>query len=276
MKMPKPHDSPRFATLVSAAGVFLLVLAGTYMVFHNERSYRQTKTEQVDAQAAILASTVAAALDFDDRKAAQEYIGALAADPEIREAAIYDARGQLFAGYSHEGTQPLPASVSAARGTDAGDRIAVTLPVRQGAATVGTVYLQTIIEPLSRRLERYARDRPRLPDGDPELHRAGAHAAHADARQRRARRPARRARARQRGAAHADRGARESRDGAAPVAEDGCHRPAHRRHRARFQQPAAGDHRQPRDAAAARRRPGRRLRGGCSRPRRAAPIVRRR
>ncbi len=156
MKMPKAHDSPRYATLVSAAGVFLLVLAGTYMVFHNERSYRQTKTEQVDAQAAILASTVAAALDFDDRKAAQEYIGALAADPEIREAAIYDARGQLFAGYSHEGTQPLPASVGAARGTDAGDRIAVTLPVRQGAATVGTVYLQTIIEPLARRLERYA------------------------------------------------------------------------------------------------------------------------
>jgi signal transduction histidine kinase/ActR/RegA family two-component response regulator len=155
MKMPKPPDSPRFVTLVSAAGVFLLLLAGTYMLFHNERSYRQTKTEQVDAQAAILASTVAAALDFDDRKAAQEYIGALAADPEIREAAIYDARGQLFAGYSREGLQPLPASVGAARRTEAGNHIAVTLPVRQGTAAVGTVYLQTIIEPLSRRLERY-------------------------------------------------------------------------------------------------------------------------
>ena len=39
---------------------------------------------------------------------------------------------------------------------------------------------------------------------------------------------------------------------AAPVAEDGGDRPAHRRRRARLQQPADGHHRQPRDAAAPR------------------------
>ena len=53
MMLPKALHSMRFATLVSAAGVFLLVLAGTYMVFHNERSYRETKLQQVGAQAAI-------------------------------------------------------------------------------------------------------------------------------------------------------------------------------------------------------------------------------
>ena len=40
----------------------------------------------------------------------------------------------------------------------------------------------------------------------------------------------------------------------APGAEDGRHRPAHRRRRARLQQPADGHHRQPRDAAARARR----------------------
>ena len=155
MMLPKALHSMRFATLVSAAGVFLLVLAGTYMVFHNERSYRETKLQQVDAQAAILASTVAAALDFDDRKAAEEYVNALAADPEIHEAASYDARGELFAGYSRDGLAPPPASVAAARRGSGDNRIAVTSPERQGAATVGTVYLQTVIEPLARRLERY-------------------------------------------------------------------------------------------------------------------------
>ncbi|HEY5210457.1 MAG TPA: CHASE sensor domain-containing protein [Stellaceae bacterium] len=43
-------------------------------------------------------STVSAALSFDDRATAAEYVAALAADPGIRAVGIYDCSGALFAG----------------------------------------------------------------------------------------------------------------------------------------------------------------------------------
>jgi signal transduction histidine kinase/CheY-like chemotaxis protein len=139
-----------------ALGVFLLLLAGTYMVFHNERSYRDTKAQQIDAQAAILASTVAAAIEFDDAKAAQEYVNALASDAGIDEAAVYDAKGDLVAGYSRGGAQPSPPDLAQAGHAITADRIVSVLPVRRGPSAIGTVYLRSVIEPLPRRLERYA------------------------------------------------------------------------------------------------------------------------
>jgi hypothetical protein len=69
-------DRRNLASVVTAVGVLLLLLAGTVMVIYNERSYREAKIQQVDAQARILASTVTAALVFDDRKAAKEYVAA--------------------------------------------------------------------------------------------------------------------------------------------------------------------------------------------------------
>jgi signal transduction histidine kinase/CheY-like chemotaxis protein len=142
--------------VVASLGVLLLVLAGTYMVFHNERSYRDTKTQQIDAQAAILASTVAPAIEFDDAKAAQEYVNALASDAGVDEAAVYDAQGNLLAGYSREGVRPSPPELARAGHRITNDRILSILPVRRGPAVIGTVYVRSVIEPLARRLERYA------------------------------------------------------------------------------------------------------------------------
>src|SRR5689334_238521 len=90
-------DRATFMPAVAAAGVLLIVLVGVVMVLYNEQAYREAKTQQVEAQSRILASTVTAALAFDDRKAAQEAVKALAVDPQIRVAAVYDAHGNRFA-----------------------------------------------------------------------------------------------------------------------------------------------------------------------------------
>ena len=60
----------------------------------------------------------------------------------------------------------------------------------------------------------------------------------------------------------------------APVAEDGGGRPADRRHRARFQQSAAGHHRQPRDRAAPHRAGAHRASSTASSPARPPPANR--
>ena len=139
----------------AAAGVLLLVLAGMVMVVYNEQSYREAKLQQVEAQSRILASTVAAALAFEDRKAAHEYVTALGVDPQILIAAVYDARGGLFAVYSRSAAATVPPTTQDQASAFDGDRLIVTTPVMQGNAPLGTVYMQTAIDPISRRLERY-------------------------------------------------------------------------------------------------------------------------
>jgi signal transduction histidine kinase/ActR/RegA family two-component response regulator len=147
-------DRTNVMPFVAAAGVLLLVLAGAVMIMYNEQSYKEAKTQQVQAQSRILASTVSAALAFDDRKAAQEYVNALAVDPQTQVAAVYDARGALFASYSRSPGRQAPTAIRDGTPLDS-DQLVVTVPVRQANTTLGTVYLQTAIDPISRRFERY-------------------------------------------------------------------------------------------------------------------------
>jgi len=120
-------DRANFWPAVALAGVLLLLLAGGVIVTYNEQAYKDAKTQQAEAQSRILASTVTAALAFDDRKAAHEYVNALAVDPQIQVAAVYDANGNLFAAYSRTDARTAPPAVK----------------------------LQMSIDPISRRLERY-------------------------------------------------------------------------------------------------------------------------
>jgi len=154
---PKPAriDLRSPMMLVAAVGALLLVIAGVAMVHFSEQSYREAKLQQIDAQGRILASTVTAALAFDDRAAAQEYVNALDVDPQIQIAAVYDAAGNLFASHARDPAQPAPAAVTPGPPRFEGDGLVVTAPVKQGDATVGTVYVHSLIEPISRRLERY-------------------------------------------------------------------------------------------------------------------------
>ena len=53
-------DRVNFMPAVAVAGILLLLLTGAVMVMYNEQSYRDAKTQQVEAQSRILASTVTA------------------------------------------------------------------------------------------------------------------------------------------------------------------------------------------------------------------------
>ncbi len=61
-------------------------------------------------QARVLAENASATLAFGDRKAAGELLQSLRNVPDILVAALYDKDGNLFAGYRHVGTVPLPAT----------------------------------------------------------------------------------------------------------------------------------------------------------------------
>ena len=86
------HFMPLLAMFAATA----LLVGALLMALYLDRSYREQKTAEVGVQAAILASTITAALSFGDRSAGQEYVNALAVNPEIEAASVYDASGRPF------------------------------------------------------------------------------------------------------------------------------------------------------------------------------------
>ena len=154
---PSPESSHiwRYTPALARATAILVVLIGAILLIVTERAYREQKTNEALVQAQILASTVAAALTFDDRDAAQEYIVATRLNPELRAAGIYDAKGAPFAGYVAEGAGGLPQAAPPLGTQFAADRLSVAVPVIEGDRRLGTAYVRWITEPFSRRLERY-------------------------------------------------------------------------------------------------------------------------
>jgi signal transduction histidine kinase/CheY-like chemotaxis protein len=140
---------------IAATIAVVLLVAGIAIALIAERSYDRQKSREVEVQGGILASTVSAALSFNDQKAAQEYVGALAANPEILTAAVYDLDGNLFASFSRSPDLPPPDHLPPQGTVTAHDRLTVVTPVTQGQAVLGAVYLQSVIEPEQRRLARF-------------------------------------------------------------------------------------------------------------------------
>jgi signal transduction histidine kinase len=140
---------------LAMAAALALVTVGLMMGLYNERTFRAQKTREVAVQAQILAASVTAALAFDDRKVAQEYVEALGANPEVEAAGVYDTQGRLLAGYARPQAPPPPAVATGSPASD-GRYIVVTAPVRQGQDIMGSVYMRTVVEALPRRLARYA------------------------------------------------------------------------------------------------------------------------
>jgi signal transduction histidine kinase len=143
------------APVIALAAAVALLLAGLILVVMNERAFRAQKTDEVTVDGRFLALIVTAALDFNDRVTAREYVDALKANPEAEAAAIYDSQGALFASYSRDGATVLPAVPPPAGAAFDGNRLIVTMPVVQHGATIGSVYLDMVTEPVWRRLQRY-------------------------------------------------------------------------------------------------------------------------
>ncbi len=132
-----------------------LVIVSLSMAVYNEKLGNTEKLRDAAVQANILSASVTAALAFDDRNLAQEYVDALAANPNVESAGVYDLGGKLVAGYARPGAR-APAANALRAPILKGDRIIVSQPVVQGATRLGSVYLQAVRESAARRAARYA------------------------------------------------------------------------------------------------------------------------
>jgi signal transduction histidine kinase/CheY-like chemotaxis protein len=146
----------RWPNVPLAAGLIavLLVLAGLAVIFQNEAGYREQKLREAQVQADILAASVTAALDFGDAATAKEAVEALRVNPQVNAAAVYAADGSLFAAFERvPGHAPTRA---AATPSGHPNPVEARTPVLRGGERIGTVYVGTVREPISRRVARYS------------------------------------------------------------------------------------------------------------------------
>lgn len=129
------------ATTIAAA--VLLLLVGIVAMLYQVRSAHSERVRQLTAQANTLAASVTAAIAFNDRAAAQEYVSALMLDPRVDAAAVFDESGQRVAGEQRAGSAPIAGPLANGhRVRDSRHLLRVEVPARQGATTVGSVWLR--------------------------------------------------------------------------------------------------------------------------------------
>ncbi|KKW91464.1 ATP-binding protein [Sphingobium chungbukense] len=149
----------QMATPLSAVLIALFLLAaGLAATFQLEQLGRLEKLRQVTVQAQILASGIAAPLAFEDDVALREYLNALKTDPQIVAVAAYDGHGDFAAGFARPPARlppHFPKGGESAKQESSANSLIVTIPVMQGSTRLGSVYLLSTVDSLSRRLTRY-------------------------------------------------------------------------------------------------------------------------
>ena len=142
---------------VLAASIAALLVTGVSLLAYDQREYRNTVAHGLAVEAELIAHSSVAALQFDDPGSAAASLAVLDARPTIRAAAIYNARGKVFASYLRPGVprEEIP-GLPAAEGVSIEDgRIAQFHRVIRDKEIAGTVYLSADFES-GRRLADYA------------------------------------------------------------------------------------------------------------------------
>jgi len=144
-----------FRPVMSLVAAGLLLFAGALAAGYQYHSSDAEHRRQLTVQARILAASVTAAIAFNDRAAAQEYVNALMLDPSLDAAAVYNEAHRQVAGFQRPGSQPLADSL-ANGGRLPRDQMVVAALAQQGTTPVGSVYLRAARTPLIMQLARYS------------------------------------------------------------------------------------------------------------------------
>jgi signal transduction histidine kinase/ActR/RegA family two-component response regulator len=131
-----------------------LCVTGIALLTHELYTYRTTGSADLSTEAAILASSTAPALAFDDHAVAERNLAALAARRRVMVAVLYSANGALYASFVRPGESPPPAKPPPPGVQISGERIEVAQPVERNGETFGTIYLRARYD-VAGRVEAY-------------------------------------------------------------------------------------------------------------------------
>jgi signal transduction histidine kinase len=136
----------KLLVVVLLATLVALLVAIVAMVAYDLRLYHRSWIADLTTQAELLGRTSAPALAFDDARVAKENLDLLRFRPKVRSAAIYNAKGRLFASFANEQGGDFPALPEADGTRIEGDRLVVFKRIVADREILGTVYLQAEYE----------------------------------------------------------------------------------------------------------------------------------
>jgi signal transduction histidine kinase len=157
MNPPGSLRGKLIGVMLVTALVAVLVALGA-MLAYDLHAYHRGWVDDVSTQAEMLGRNSAPALAFDDARVARENLAVLRFQPKIRAAAIYSARGALFATYLADGG-PAGAAVPSLPGPEGAmvedNSLVVFRRIVENGAVLGMVYLRVDYQ-LYDRLRGYA------------------------------------------------------------------------------------------------------------------------
>jgi signal transduction histidine kinase len=134
-----------------------LVLASAGLIAFDLIRFRGEMKRDLTNLADIIATNSTAALSFDDEEAAEETLSSLRASPPIDAASIYDENGELFARWVRDGkTRELPVRPEPDGNRFTRGHLLLFQPVYLDSRRLGTVYLESSLEPMYGRLRTQA------------------------------------------------------------------------------------------------------------------------
>lgn len=130
-----------------------LLVSIVIVIAYDLRSYHRALVNDLSTQAELVGHMTSAALTFDDPRLANENLALLRTSPLVRAAAIYGARGNLFASYVAAGeSYAVPPHLGEEDVVDEG-RLVVRQPIVENGDMVGTVVLRAENQMLARTLD---------------------------------------------------------------------------------------------------------------------------
>ena len=97
----------KLALLILSASALAVLFASFGFAVYERQSYRASAVRELTALADTLGANTAASLAFNDESTAEEMLRALATEPNVLVACLYDNQGRIFAQYRRSGDRHI-------------------------------------------------------------------------------------------------------------------------------------------------------------------------
>ncbi|MEF2249052.1 putative bifunctional diguanylate cyclase/phosphodiesterase [Ralstonia solanacearum] len=159
LKPWRPHLGRSVLRTNMAAAAAALVIAGVLLIAFQFVALRAALVRDVHVQARIIGANSVAALLFNDRRAAEETLGALAGSPSLRAAGVFTAQRLPLGLYQRGGAAPVRAPDAALlhdRDASTATRLEVVEPIFSERRAIGYVVIRSSLDDLYLQLLGYA------------------------------------------------------------------------------------------------------------------------
>jgi signal transduction histidine kinase/CheY-like chemotaxis protein len=157
MNTPSLSIRSRLTRMLLLSSCAVLAITSSAFCAYEFLNFRESSVQQLEILSQAIASNSTAALAFDNAEDAAGVLGAFSADPHIVAAALYDARGKVFATYP----KGLNATRIPAQAGESGHHFTQSAlirvqPVMAGADKLGVLYVESDLDAMYARITRYA------------------------------------------------------------------------------------------------------------------------